>query len=318
MKNAYVLVSPCKDEGKYIEKTLISIQNQTIKPVQWIIVDDGSTDDSMAIVEKYRASMPFIKIVRREADAKRNVGPGVILAFNEGLKHIDVPYDFICKFDVDLDLPPRYFEILMIKMDQDPLLGTGSGKAYYIDPKTNERCSELCGDEASVGMTKFYRRECFEQIGGFVAEVGWDGYDCHRARWFGWRALSWDEPELQFIHLRPMGSSQKNINKGRIRHGKGQFLIGTHPIFFLASSAFRSFKQKPYVIGTLYSIFGYMKAAYDQEKRFGDKDLTKFIQSYQLRALTHGKGEAAEWVFQQRRAAMSSVSPANLPAGQPS
>lgn len=310
MKNAYVLVSPCKDEGQYIETTLKSIQAQTVKPVQWIIVDDGSTDNSVALIQKYQSSMPFIKIVRREADQDRNVGPGVILAFNEGMKHIDVNYDFICKFDVDLDLPPKYFETLLQRMNADPLLGTCSGKAYYIDEKTKERVSELCGDEASVGMAKFYRRECFEQIGGFVPEVGWDGYDCHRARWFGWRAISWDEPDLQFIHLRPMGSSQKNINLGRIRHGKGQYLIGTHPVFFLASSGFRMFKQKPYVIGTLYSIFGYLKAAYDDEKKFGDKDLTQFIQLYQMRALTHGKGEAAEWVFQQRRAAMASVAPA--------
>jgi len=305
MKTAYILVSPCKDEGKYIEKTLISIQNQTIKPAQWIIVDDGSTDESMDIVRKYQVAMPFIKIISRAPQTGRNVGAGVILAFNDGMPHIDVPYDFICKFDVDLDLPPRYFEILMTRMDQDPLLGTCSGKAYFIDPKTQEKRSELCGDEASVGMTKFYRRECFDEIGGFVAEVGWDGYDCHRARWFGWRALSWDDTDLQFIHLRPMGSSQKNINKGRIRHGKGQYHIGTHPVFFLASSALRAFKQKPYVTGTLYSIYGYLKAAYDGEKRFGDKDLTKFIQDYQMRALTHGKAEATEWVFQQRRAVMS-------------
>lgn len=309
MKSAYVLVSPCKDEGKYIETTLKSIQAQTVKPVQWIIVDDGSTDDSVAIIQKYQSSMPFIKIVHRKTEG-RNVGPGVILAFNEGMKHIDVPHDFICKFDVDLDLPPKYFEILLQKMDADPLLGTCSGKAYYISEKTGERISELCGDEASVGMAKFYRRECFEQIGGFVPEVGWDGYDCHRARWFGWRAISWDEADLQFIHLRPMGSSQKNINKGRVRHGKGQYLIGTHPVFFLASSAFRMFKQKPYVTGTFYSIYGYLKAAYEKEKKFGDKDLTKFIQSYQMRALTHGKGEAAEWVFQQRRTAIESVMPA--------
>ena len=309
MQKSYVLVSPCKDEGKYIEKTLASVRAQSVPPVQWIIVDDGSTDDSMEIVARYQPSMPYIKIVKRNTQ-NRNVGGGVILAFNEGMAHVDVPYDFICKLDVDLDLPPRYFEILMERMAQDPFLGTCSGKAYFIDPKTGERRSELCGDEASVGMTKFYRRECFDAIGGFVAEVGWDGYDCHRARWFGWRALSWDDADLQFIHLRPMGSSQKNIHRGRIRHGKGQYHIGTHPVFFLASSAFRSFKQKPYVIGTLYSIYGYVKAAIDNEKRFGDKDLTKFIQQYQLRALTHGKAEAAEWSFQQRRAVMETAIPA--------
>ena len=311
MKTAYVLISPCKDEGKYIERTLRSVQAQTVQPVQWIIVDDGSTDNGIEIVERYRASMPYLKVVKRPVTAQRNVGAGVIIAFNEGLKHVDVPYDFICKFDVDLELGPQYFETLLRKMDEDPTLGTCSGKAYYVDPVSGERRSELCGDEASVGMTKFYRRECFEQIGGFVAEVGWDGYDCHRARWLGWRALSWDTPPLQFLHLRPMGSSQKSIHKGRIRHGKGQYHIGTHPFFFLVSSAYRSLKQKPYVIGTLYSVYGYIRASFKRERRFGDAEMTRFIRQYQMRALTHGKAEAAEWAFQKRRAVLTG------PGGQP-
>jgi glycosyltransferase involved in cell wall biosynthesis len=306
MKTSYVLVSPCKDEGQYIEKTLLSVSKQIIQPTQWIIVDDGSSDNSMEIVKKYQSTtMPYIKIISRAPQTGRNVGAGVIHAFNEGLPAIDIDYDFICKFDVDLDLPPKYFEILIQKMAEDPLLGTCSGKAYYID-STGAMRSELCGDEASVGMTKFYRRECFEQIGGFVAEVGWDGYDCHLARWNGWRALSWDTPEdLRFIHLRPMGSSQKNIYRGRIRHGKGQFHQGTHPIFFLASSVFRSVKQKPYITGTFYAIYGYVKAAWNGEKHFGSAEITQFIRSYQMRALTHGKGPAAEWAFQKRRAELA-------------
>jgi len=297
----YVLISPCKDEGQYIEATLKSILNQTVKPVQWIIVDDGSTDNGMELVAKYQEQMPFIKVVTRPQGARR-VGGGVIMAFNDGLAAVDAPeYDFICKFDVDLDLPPRYFEILMDRMEADPRLGTCSGKAYYNDPKTGELRSELCGDEASVGMTKFYRRSCFEQIEGFVADVGWDGFDCHRARWFGWRAISWDDdPDLRFLHLRAMGSSQKSIYHGRIRHGKGQYLIGTHPVFFLASSIFRSVKQKPYVTGTLYSIYGYLKATFTGEARFGDKDMVTFVRSYQMKALRMGKGSAAEWAFQER------------------
>lgn len=303
MGNSYVLISPCKDEGKYIAQTLESVSKQTIQPAQWIIVDDGSIDNSMELVKKYQSTtMPYIKIITRQPQTGRNVGAGVIHAFNEGLPAIDVDHDYICKFDVDLDIPPRYFEILMQKMDEDKYLGTCSGKAYFIDKATGKKRSELCGDEASVGMTKFYRKECFEDIGGFVADVGWDGFDCHMARWKGWRALSWDTPEdLRFVHLRPMGSSQKSIYKGRIRHGKGQWNQGTHPLFFLASSVFRSFKQKPYVTGTFFSIYGFLKAAFQGQKHFGDDNITKFIRTYQMRALTHGKGEAAEWIFQKRR-----------------
>ena len=299
MKDRYVLVSPCKDEEQYIERTLESVRRQTIRPVQWVIVDDGSTDNSVEIIKKHQEDMPYIKLVRRKA-SERNVGGGVIMAFNEGREAIDVHYDFICKFDVDLVLPERYFEILMRRMDADPQLGTCSGKAYYLHPKNGRLISEMCGDEASVGMTKFYRRACFEKIGGFVADVGWDGFDCHSARWHGWRAASWDEPDLNFLHLRPMGSSQKSVFQGRIRHGRGQYLLGAHPLFFLASSLLRSVKQRPYIIGTFYSIYGYCQAWIIGEKRFGDQDVTRFIQAYQLRALIKGKRKAAEWALQKR------------------
>lgn len=296
----YILISPCKDEGAYIETTLKSILNQTVQPLQWVIVDDGSADNSIDLVKKYIGRMPFIKIIARPR-GERLVGAGVIEAFNEGLKNVDVEdYDFLCKLDVDLELPNQYFELLMKRMEDDSRLGTCSGKAYYRSSRTGQLESELCGDEASVGMTKFYRRECFEEIGGFVSEVGWDGYDCHRARWFGWRAQSWDDPSLRFLHLRPMGSSQKSIYRGRIRHGKGQYLIGTHPLFFLASSIYRSIRQRPYVTGTLFSIYGYLQASLSGEKRFGDKDMTSFVRAYQMRALRVGKRAAAEWAFQKR------------------
>ncbi|MEM9433515.1 MAG: glycosyltransferase family A protein [Pseudomonadota bacterium] len=313
MTDRYVLVSPCKDEADFIERTLKSIEAQTIKPVQWVIVDDGSSDNSVELIKAYQARMPFIKIVHRQSGARR-VGAGVILAFNEGYDAVDVEYDFICKFDVDLDLPEKYFEVLIARMNADPLLGTCSGKAYYVHPSTGVLTSEMCGDEASVGMTKFYRKECFEQIDGFVVEVGWDGFDCHLSRWHGWRAMSWDEPDLNFVHLRPMGSSQANIYKGRVRHGKGQYLLGAHPLFFLASSMLRSVKQRPYITGTLYSIYGYMQSWWQGESHFGDADVTKFIRSYQLRALTKGKREAAEWAFQSRLKALGRGSELTEPA----
>ena len=318
MQTAYVLISPCKDEARYIERTLDSIANQSIKPVQWAIVDDGSTDDGMAIVERWRARLPFIKIVHRSSGA-RAVGPGVIRAFNEGLANVDVPYDFLCKFDVDLALPPRYFETMLRRMDADPDLGTCSGKSFYRHPKTGVEVDELHGDEQSCGPIKFYRRTCFEEIGGFMSDVGWDGFDCHKARWMGWRAQSWPDPEIRYEHLRPMGTSQKSVHAGRIRHGRGTWLIGTHPLFFAASMLMRAVRQRPYVTGALYASYGYLKAAATRTPRYGSPEITRFIQRFQLRALVKGKRASAEAAFQERRAAGVGAgrATARLAAGAP-
>jgi glycosyltransferase involved in cell wall biosynthesis len=303
MKTAYVLISPCKDEARYVERTLASIDRQTIRPTQWVIVDDGSVDDGMAIVERWRARMPFIKVVRRDSGA-RQVGGGVVRAFYDGLAAVDVHYDFLCKFDVDLEMPPRYFEVMLERMAADPRLGTCSGKTFYRHPKTGASIVEVHGDEQSTGPCKFYRRECFEAIGGFEFDVGWDAYDCHKARWMGWRAQSWDDPEIRFEHLRLMGSSQKSIYHGRVRHGRGAYLLGSHPLFFCLAAARRAVTQRPYVTGAMALAYGYFQAAATRAKRHGDADIIRFVQRFQLRALIEGKRAAAERVFQERLAAL--------------
>src|SRR5581483_6650731 len=216
----YALITPCRDEVKYARRTLDSVTAQSVTPALWVIVDDGSKDQTPQILDEYAAKFPYIRVIRRADRGDRKLGGGVIDAFYTGYDTINPDdFDYVCKLDLDLDLPPRYFETLMERMEQNPRLGTGSGKPYFIDEKTGQRVSEKCGDENSVGMVKFYRTECFRQIGGFVRELMWDGIDCHRCRMLGWIAVSWDDPELNFIHLRPMGTSHKNWWTGRVRHG---------------------------------------------------------------------------------------------------
>ena len=151
--------------------------------------------------------------------------------------------------------------------------------------------SEKCGDENSVGMTKFYRVKCFEQIGGFVHQVMWDGIDGHRCRMLGWVAASYDEPELRFIHLRPMGSSHKGIVTGRLRHGFGQYFMGTSPVYMTASAVFRM-TRPPFVIGGLAMWWGYFKSFLERAPRYGDDEFRRFLRRYQWRCLFLGKAEA--------------------------
>lgn len=300
--SGYVLITPCRDEAAYARRSIDSVRRQTVPPALWVIVDDGSRDETPAILAEYAARVPWIRIVRREDRGRRAVGPGVIDAFYAGLDTVDLArFGYLCKFDLDLDVPPRYFEILIQRMQADPALGTCSGKPYFEEAGTGRMVSEKCGDEMSVGMTKFYRVACFKDIGGFVREVMWDGIDCHRCRMQGWVACSWDEPELRFNHLRPMGSSQQNILVGRQRHGYGQYFMGTGLVYMTASCLFR-IAHPPMLIGVLSTWWGFVKSALQRRPRYPDLAFRRFLRRYQWACLFQGKRAATDRLHGEVRA----------------
>jgi len=282
-----------------MRQTLDSVIAQTIRPALWVIVDDGSTDESPQILADYAARHDWIRIVTRTDRGKRAVGPGVIEAFYAGYDTIDPnDYDYICKLDLDLNLPPTYFEGLMARMEADPYIATCSGKAYIW--QDGVLVNERHGDETSIGATKFYRMSCFLALGGFVREVMWDGIDVHQCRMRGWAACSWDSPELRFIHLRPMGSSQVGVLTGRMRHGYGQYFMGTSFVYMLANAVNR-INEKPYVIGSLAMLWGWLKSALQRKPRYEEPGFRTFLRHYQWRALVVGKTRAVEEVLRERR-----------------
>lgn len=301
---SYLVVSPGRNEAAYMRRTLDSMVAQTERPTRWVIVDDGSTDESPAILADYAARHDWITVVRREDRGHRAVGPGVIEAFYAGLDTVSLSdYTYLCKLDLDLDLPPRYFSGLMDRMEADPRVGTCSGKTYYVDA-AGRKISEKISDEMSIGASKFMRVACFTQIGGFVREVMWDGIDCHKARMMGWKAVSWRDPDLAFEHLRPMGSSQQNIYVGRRRHGFGQYYMGSDPLYFTAT-AVKKMAHPPYILGGLATLQGYMGAWWRGEKQHGDVALRAFIRAYQREVLLKGKARTVARIEAERAAVWS-------------
>ncbi len=297
----YCLISPCRDEADYMVRTLETVTAQSQPPTRWVIVDDGSTDATPDILRDWAARYDYVHIVTRADRGKRRVGPGVIEAFYAGYETINPDdFDFVCKLDLDLDLPPRYFETLMDKMHAEPRLGTCSGKPYM--PIDGELVSEKCGDENSVGMTKFYRTACFQQVGGFVRQVMWDGIDGHRCRMLGWIAASYDEPDLRFTHLRPMGSSHRGLWTGRMRHGFGQYFMGTGLAYMTASALFRM-TRPPLIVGGLAMWWGYVRCLFQRPARYDDLDFRKFLRRYQWRCLLKGKAAATAQLNAQQQTA---------------
>lgn len=303
MNGRYVLISPCRNESAYLRETLDTVIAQTTPPAKWVIVDDGSTDETPSVLAEYAQRHPWIEIVTLSDRGHRSVGPGVVNAFYAGYEHADVhAFEYLCKLDLDLRLPPRYFEVLMTRMAADRRIATCSGKAYI---ETNGGLvNEHHGDEMSLGMTKFYRVDAFEAIGGFVREVMWDGIDCHRCRMAGWVAVSWDDPELRFVHLRPMGSSQNGVLTGRMRHGFGQYFMGTGPLF-LSVSALSRIAERPYVVGALAVMWGWLRSALTRAPRYDDPEFRRFLRRYQRLALIGGKRRAAERVRRQALVGLS-------------
>ena len=315
----YCLISPARNEAGYIEKTLDSVLAQSVLPKRWIIIDDGSTDDTPNILAQYAAKHDFIEVHTRTDRGQRALGGGVVEVFNSGLELIaDEDVDYVCKLDVDLILPPRYFERLLEEMAADERLGSVSGKPYFWagEEGASELKSELIADDVSVGASKFYRRAFLEDIGGLVKGLIWDGVDCYRGRMLGWRSKSIEDPELRFIHLRPMGSSDRGIIHGRRRLGEGYWFIGAAPLFVLASAVYR-LRHRPALLGSLATIQGYTKAWLAGAPRYEDAQFRRYLRRYHFAMLTRGRRRALELFDQEAERTWKTRRGPSAPASPP-
>lgn len=310
--SSYVLISPCRNEANFMRQTLNSVIAQSVLPAKWVIVDDGSSDETPRILDEYAAQYDWIQIVTRPDRGRRAVGSGVMEAFYAGYETINPDdYTYLCKLDLDLRLPSRYFEILIERMEANSRIATCSGKAYI--EVSGRLINERHGDETSIGASKFYRVSHFKEMGGFVREVMWDGIDCHRCRMNGWIACSWDDdPELRFVHLRPMGSSQNSIYTGRVRHGYGQYFMGTSFVYILASAIYR-IPEKPYLFGGLAILWGWLSSALQSKPQYNDPDFRKFLRHYQWRSLLVGKKRAVAEIYRHNGIDEHEATPPRLP-----
>lgn len=289
----YVVITPCRNEEAHIEATIRTVTGQTVPPARWIIVDDGSTDRTPQILEQAAQTHDFIRVVTRKDRGARAVGPGVIEAFYSGLEALDLDdYTYISKLDGDLEIPPRYFERVMEEMEREPRLGNMSGKVY-LRLEDGSLVPERMGDENAIGAAKFYRRTCFEEIGGFVRNVGWDGIDGHMCRLLGWTARSTDTEELRIIHRRLMGSSQNSIWEGRKRWGRLKWYQGSAPWYIGAVFAYR-LVERPYVVGSVGILLGYLESLAKNDPRYDYPGFRDALRRFEWLSLVKGKKAAIE------------------------
>ena len=278
-----VIISPVRDEAQYVRRTLDAMVAQTVQPQEWLFVDDGSTDDTRSIIESYAREHPWIRLISRDNRGFRQLGSGVIAAFNFGREHLNrQDYQFIAKLDGDMSFPPKYLEIMLARLEREPELAAVSGKVFR--PEKSGLVEEFIIDEMVAGQFKLYKRAAFDDIGGFTQTILWDGIDIHRCRMKSYRTLSFDHPEARLIHHRLMGSSDSSVYTGRVRLGRGIWFMGYHPLYALASGLFRM-HERPYVIGGLIIIASYLYAALRREPQFEDQVFIRDLRRWQMRQL---------------------------------
>lgn len=282
MPTSYVVVTPVRNEEKHFPSTIASLTSQTLRPARWIIVDDGSSDGTAALADAAAAQHHWIRVVHRPDRGRREPGSGVINAFYDGLRILDVrQWDYLAKLDGDLAFDPDYFQRCLEHFVQDPRLGIAGG---LVCLKEKGKTIPDSGTDPAFhvrGATKVYRRECWDQIGGVVRVTGWDTIDELKANMLGW--LTRTLPELRVWQLKATGSADGHW-RNWTKNGLANYITGYHPVFMLAKCLRRLF-CRPYGVAALGLWWGYCTAWMKGVQRVEDGELLKYVQQQQLNKL---------------------------------
>jgi biofilm PGA synthesis N-glycosyltransferase PgaC len=280
MNPKYVIITPVRDEEEYIHHTVESVVAQTIQPTEWVIVDDGSTDNTGRIIDQYSRKFSWIRVLHRPNRGFRQAGGGVVAAFYDGYKSLQTKeWDFLVKLDGDLTFSSDYFEGCLERFSREPRLGIGGGEIYH---RLHGKLKLEGGPRFHVrGATKIYRKACWEEIGGLFTAPGWDTIDEVKANMLGWNTNSFREFHL--VHHRFTGSAD-GILRDRVKYGSVCFICGYHPLFVIARCGYRLFR-KPYILGSLAILFGFVKSYLSRTPQVNDKPMIRYLRDQQLRRL---------------------------------
>lgn len=268
----YILISPVKDEENYIFNTIKSVLSQSILPKMWIIVDDGSSDRTKDIIREYCNENIWVKLISLNRDRKRIPGPAVINAFNVGYREIEhQTFEYIVKLDGDLKFDYDYFEKILCKFEENEMLGIASG--VYHEKEGEEWARIKMPSYHAAGACKVMRKKCFEDIGGFELNRGWDTLDEIRAMVRGWQTRHFSD--IHFYHLKKEGSGIGTL-RTNFMHGEIYYLTGGSKLFFVFKIIHRCLYGDPLLVAGLYMLSGYMKSLLTGKKRLVNKEEMKF------------------------------------------
>jgi biofilm PGA synthesis N-glycosyltransferase PgaC len=278
---SYVLITPARNEEKHIRLTLASMAAQNHRPLRWVIVSDGSTDKTDAVVEEFARTKDWIDLVRLPEARERSFAAKVT-AFNAGFDRIKhLKFEVIGNLDADISFDPDYFEFLLARFAEEPRLGVAGTPFVESGMRYDYRFTNV---EHVSGACQLFRRECFAEIGGYVpirgGGIDWTAVTTARMR--RWKTRTFTEKVC--VHNRPMGTGAGNQLAGFFRHGQKDYYLGGHPIWQLARCAYQ-FRRPPYVIRGLTLLAGYCWAGVLRHKKPISPELIQFHRREQMARL---------------------------------
>lgn len=278
----YVLITPARNEAAFIELTVKSMLAQTVRPLKWVIVSDGSTDSTDEIVSRYVAENPWIELVRMPERAERSFA-GKVYAFNAGRSHVErLDYEAIGSLDGDTSFDESYFDFLLCRLVENPSLGLVGTPFQECDrPVYDYRFTNI---EHVSGICQLFRRECLEDIGGYVPLKGGsiDHVAVISARMKGWKTKTFTEKTC--FHHRKIGTAQQSELMARFRYGIKDYTIGNHFVWELSRAAYQMSKP-PYMAGGLMLLLGYAWAATRRVQRPVSGEFVAFHRREQMQRL---------------------------------
>jgi poly-beta-1,6-N-acetyl-D-glucosamine synthase len=280
---SYVLVTPAKNEGKYIEQTLKAMAEQTVKPKKWVIVSDGSTDNTAELVKEYSRKYDWIELVELPVRSERHFA-GKVMAFNAGYERLTgIDYDIIGNMDGDVSFDKDYYQFLLGKFAENPALGV-AGTDFLEEAKETPYNYKVTSLQDVAGACQVFRRKCFEDIGGYVPIKGGgiDSLAVYMARFKGWETRTY--LEKKFLHLKQMwGGSGPHITSF-IRTGKRDYNLGGHPLWQVFRSVYQM-RNKPFIIGGVLILTGYLWQLVRNVERPVSPELIAFLRKEQMQRL---------------------------------
>lgn len=277
----YVLITPARDEAQFIELTIKSVIAQTVRPIRWVIVSDGSTDGTDEIVNKYAADYSWIELVRMPERHERHFA-GKAHAFNSGYARVKgLPYEVIGSLDGDLSFDEGYFSFLLGKLVEDSTLGLVGTPFKGTSNQTYD--FSIVGLEHVSGACQLFRRQCFEEIGGYtpVKLGGVDYIALITARMKGWKTRTFTEKAC--LHHREMGTAEHGRLSAMFRNGVKDYAFGGHPLWEFFRAIYQM-KSRP--LCGLFLGAGYVWALVRRAERPIPREIVAFRRREQMQRLS--------------------------------